>query len=153
MKRLTDNQKEYVERNHGLIYWFISKNNLNVDEWYGILAESLCNASISYRPDISKFKTYALKVMHNDYLCHVKDKNDFTEITYDEILDLSYNIESHSITRIELKNCLSKLNDRQFFIIQKIALGYSQSEISDMMGCSQSYISKALLKIKEEMIK
>ena len=43
---LTKEQKELVENNHKLIYYYIHKNGLSVDEYYDILAIGLCKAAL-----------------------------------------------------------------------------------------------------------
>ena len=39
--QLTKEQQELVEKNHNLIYGFANKNKLNIEEYYGILANTL----------------------------------------------------------------------------------------------------------------
>ena len=65
---LTKEQKELVENNHKLIYYYIHKNGLSVDEYYDILAIGLCKAALNFDESKGiKFVTYAMFVMRNEH--------------------------------------------------------------------------------------
>ena len=56
---LTNEQQKLVEQNHNLIYSFISFRNLDLDEYYDLLAIVLCRAAMFYKDDNkTKFSTY-----------------------------------------------------------------------------------------------
>ena len=56
---LTKEQKELVENNHKLIYYYIHKNGLSLDEYYDILAIGLCKAALNF--DESKGIKFKIK--------------------------------------------------------------------------------------------
>lgn len=63
---MTDEQKELVEQNIRLVWWYILKHNLNPDEWFGSLSETLCKAAIKYDKSLgNKFSTYAKLAFDN----------------------------------------------------------------------------------------
>ena len=45
---MDEHQKSLVTENHNLIYSFLKKYNLDVDEYYDLAAIGLCNACINY---------------------------------------------------------------------------------------------------------
>lgn len=117
---LNDMQKKMVEDNHNLIYSFLAKHNLSVEEWYDVAAIGLCKAAQSYDGS-AKFNTLAYKVMFNE-VCkvfrHKKAKKrlgnqfvhvsmsdivyqfDKLEITYDEYIPSSANTEGVALGKI-----------------------------------------------------
>ena len=52
--KLTEEQKKLVEDNHNLIYGYCHRYNLNVEEYYGDLAVTLCEAAQTYKEEKSK---------------------------------------------------------------------------------------------------
>ena len=65
MKRLNDEQRQFVAENHNLIYSFLNSNKLDIEEWYDLAAIGLCKAAINYNGEIAKFSTFAYKCMWN----------------------------------------------------------------------------------------
>ena len=55
---LTQQQQQLVEDNHKLIYFYLYRNSLSVDEFYDVAAIGLCKAAITYNGQ-TKFSTYA----------------------------------------------------------------------------------------------
>ena len=55
---MTKEQQKLVEENHGLIYSFLAKHNLPIEEYYDLAAIGLCKASITYQNETT-FSTYA----------------------------------------------------------------------------------------------
>lgn len=66
---MSDEQRKLVEDNHHLIYFFLRKYNLPIDEWYDMAAIGLCKAAKSYNEELSKFATYACKCMFTTVFC------------------------------------------------------------------------------------
>lgn len=66
---LTEQQKDIIKKNHNLIYKFIHKRSLNVDDYYGIAAMGLCNAAVAFDSNANtKFSTLAYKCMENELI-------------------------------------------------------------------------------------
>ena len=63
MIQITEEQRKLVEENHNLIYSFLQKYNLAIDEYYGLASIGLCKAGKTYNGDKSNFSTYAYKCM------------------------------------------------------------------------------------------
>lgn len=62
--KLNTEQRKLVEENHNLIYSFLNKQALSIDEWYDVCAIGLCQASLNFNGD-TKFSTFAYKCMLN----------------------------------------------------------------------------------------
>lgn len=168
---LTKEQKELVEKNHKLIYYYIHKNGLSVDEYYDILAIGLCKAALHFDESKGiKFATYALFVMRNEHLLNERLKKGKKRNA--SVVSLSTTIkEDHN--DITLGDCISGdrdvfdslilldidkiLKDETLIKICKLAFaGYNQREMREYIDLSQSMISRKLKKIerllKEEAI-
>ena len=163
--RLTDEQKKLVEDNHNLIYFTIHKYNLDIEEYYDILALALCRAAINY--DINKgttFSTYAISAMKGAFLQEIrKSKAQRRSGTCISINDVVYdnNGDDSSITLEDmLTNGLdvfdesilldfTKLNDKLRRILWLSYCGYTQKEIADIIGITQAQVSRDLKKAKK----
>lgn len=151
-------QAEFVSKNHNLIYSFLSKYKLNIDEYYDVAAIGLCKAAEAYNSERkSSFSNYAYIVMYNEIKQEWRNKNKHSGVLlYDDflssdsedtltfldtligekkmaekvisILRVSDKLEYLSIT--ELKALASKLG------------GKTQRQIADELGFTQSYISR-----------
>ena len=170
---LTKEQKELVENNHKLIYYYIHKNGLSVDEYYDILAIGLCKAALNFDESKGiKFVTYAMFVMRNEHWVNERLKRNKKRNS--SVLSLSTKIQinedSNDMTledfipgdrdifdSLILLDIEKILKDETLIKICKLALaGYNQREMKEYVNLSQSMISRKLKKIekllKEEAI-
>ena len=72
MGQLTLDQQRIVSENHNLIYSLANKKNINLDEYYDVLAIGLCKAAMIYNENKSKFSTLAFTCMLNEYRHELK---------------------------------------------------------------------------------
>ena len=170
---LTKEQKELVENNHKLIYYYIHKNGLSMDEYYDILAIGLCKAALRFDESKGiKFVTYAMFVMRNEHWANERLKRNKNRNA--PVLSLSTQIhinkDSNDMTledfipgdrdifdSLILLDIEKILKDETLIKICKLALaGYNQREMKEYVNLSQSMISRKLKKIekllKEEAI-
>ncbi len=64
---LSKDQQDLVSDNHNLIYSYANKMNLDINEYYDLLAIGLCKAAKMYDPNRGyAFSTYAYFVMRNE---------------------------------------------------------------------------------------
>lgn len=164
---LTDEQKALVTENHQLIYGFLSKNGLEIEDFYDLAAIGLCNAAINYRETDELFSTYAYICMKNVILNEIRRLNGVKKVpesmisSYNvpipgceddeiEILDTfksSFNVEKYVLDRIILKKLMKELSGKHKNTLILSLKGYNNSEIGDILGCSPSYICR----IKKEI--
>lgn len=161
---MTKEQEQLVIDNHNLIYYYLKRHNLDISSYYDVCAIGLCKAAMSYDKDKSSFATYALHIMHNEYLMDIRKntlvKNkDVCIYSLDEPLTNSkgeqfyrYEIVSNELSaydNILPYNLEEILDKRQLQIVQLCLLGYTQYDIGIKLKLSQSYVSRILKQIKK----
>lgn len=174
IKKLTEEQRKFVEDNHNLIYAFAKKNELDLEEYYDILAIGLCKAALSFDPDLGfSFSTYAYKSMKN--ACNMHWRHEYiaksavpsalifsynAPITNEQYskdivdqLNAMFGIYEFDPIKIELKEFLSGLQEKEKIILCSSLYGYTQNVLASKFGVTQSEISrirKRLLKRLED---
>lgn len=152
------------------MYSFLYKYNLDVEEWYDLASIGLCKAANTYNNDKSEFSTYAYKCMYTTIMMEKRKENAMRIIPQDQIVyyenqvnesskenDTStflnyipskHDVENETISTLSLENIENELagNKRKVFVLLKE--GYTQSEISKIIGISKQRISK----IKQEIL-
>ena len=146
---LTEEQKLMVEQNHNLIYWYISLSNLDIDEWYDLLAIELCYAVQKYDPERGSlgnyFKLRADDMVYKEYRKRLTQKRKMSEVQLNENLESDEFVDD---LESELDN-MDWVNDENREILKLRLQGFSQNEIAEKIGLSQSFVSKELKRIKE----
>lgn len=175
--KLTNEQRRFVSKNHNLIYDYAYTYNLDIDEWYGVLAIGLCKATMGkFDNTKSKFSTFAYKCMRNavkqEYLKRSQDKEEannhtvsiFTptinnqqsegECNYADIIpNLHIRVDTEAMLKVALKEAISNLKtDNQRKIISLITYGYTQSEVAQITNKQRSYVHDLLVKFRELFI-
>ncbi len=173
-----------IERNLRLVVYIARRfenTGIGVEDLISIGTIGLIKAINTYKPDKNiKLATYASRCIENEILMFLrKSVGHRNEVSFDEPLNTDWDgnelllsdilgTESDSVLRpLEegvdrdlLKAALGKLSDREKDIISmRFGLGgapeRTQKEVADMMGISQSYISrlekKIILRLKREM--
>ena len=159
-----------IEENHNLIYSLLYKYHLDVEEWYDLAAIGLCKAANTYNNGKSGFSTYAYKCMYTTIMMEKRKENAMRTIPQNQIVYyenqvseeskendtstfLNYipskqDVENETISTLSLENIENELvgNKRKVFVLLKE--GYTQSEISKIIGISKQRISK----IKQEIL-
>ena len=170
---MTDEQRQLVSNNHGLIFSFLRERGLDEEEYYDLAAIGLCRAAMSYKADIAKFSTYAYRCMMCDVYKELKAKKVSKRIP-EELID-SYNVrcrtddgveeteiidfirsnidvEKDVLWRMSVDECLGRLRDRERLIFQLLIEGYSYREIARVIGRSHRTVSKIKLEIVRKLI-
>lgn len=148
------------------------KYHLDVEEWYDIVAIGLCKAANTYNNDKSEFSTYAYKCMYTTIIMEKRKENAMRIIPQNQIVYyenqvsesskendtstfLNYipskqDVENETISTILLNNIENELvgNKKKVFILLKE--GYTQCEISKIIGISKQRISKIKQEITEK---
>jgi RNA polymerase sigma factor (sigma-70 family) len=170
-RRLSDEQREFVTKNHNLIYSFLKANNLEIEEWYDLAAIGLCKAALTYKDDVSKFSTYAYKCMWNQVMmekrkqraiCRADDK---AVLYYDAMFDCGFDGDECSFLslipdlkcdtgrqaeiRLILYEIYQGLNEKDSMIFNMLIRGYTQKQICSRVGCCQPTISRFQKKLRQ----
>ena len=172
MIQITDELRKLVEENHNLIYSFLYKYHLDVEEWYDLAAIGLCKAANTYNNSKSGFSTYAYKCMYTTVMMEKRKENAMRTIPQNQIFYyesqvgeeskdndtstfLNYipskqDIENETISALSLENIENELagNKRKVFLL--LREGYAQCEISEIIGISKQRVSKIKQEIAEK---
>jgi len=175
-----------IERNLRLVVYIAKKfetSGVNVEDLVSIGTIGLIKAINTFKPDKNiKLATYASRCIENEILMHLrKVSNIRTEVSIEEPLNtdwdgnelllcdilgtdndiISRNIEEETDKQL-LYGAINKLSKREQTIM-KLRFGLTkygektQKEVADMLGISQSYISrlekKILSRLKKEISK
>ncbi|UOQ46488.1 RNA polymerase sporulation sigma factor SigE [Halobacillus salinarum] len=165
-----------IERNLRLVVYIARKfenTGVNIEDLISIGTIGLIKAVNTFDPEKKiKLATYASRCIENEILMHLRKSNKLkTEVSFDEPLNVDWDgnelllsdilgTEDDIITKgIEkkidkklLKSALEQLNDREKQIME-LRFGLigkkekTQKDVADMMGISQSYISRLEKKI------
>ena len=179
-------RKVLIERNLRLVVYIAKKfetSGINVEDLVSIGTIGLIKAINPFKPDKNiKLATYASRCIENEILMHLrKVSNIRTEVSIEEPLNtdwdgnelllcdilgtdndiISRNIEEETDKQL-LYGAIQKLSRREQTIM-KMRFGLTkygektQKEVADMLGISQSYISrlekKILSRLKREISK
>ena len=152
MNQLNDSQREMVTKNHNLIYGYIKRKGIKKDDWYGILAITLCESVLSYDYSKGKLSTYFYRLADNAVSNEIqrrkyKKRSKYDEVSLDSIHDLiptkEYDIDESQI-------CAS--NEITTIVVKMVLDGYKQFEIAKELGVSQPYISQLLAKDRKSVV-
>lgn len=169
LEPLDGREREFAEKNHNLIYSFLRKHNLSVEEWYGIVAIGYIQAVKKYNLSKGRFSTFAYLCMLN--MVRMEERKVRLQNRWVSGI-LSLDAEYGEGKGIFLQDLIPDKEDmdslyryREFIhIIEELpkdlrdvislkVCGYNQVEIGSILGYSQSKVSRlvnqALKEIKE----
>ena len=175
-----------IERNLRLVVYIARRfenTGINIEDLISIGTIGLIKAINTFRADKNiKLATYASRCIENEILMHLrKTSNQKGEISFDEPLntdwdgnelllsdvlgtesDLVMKPIEDDVDRQMLAAAMSRLNEREHLIISmRFGLGgrksATQKEVADLLGISQSYISRLekriVSRLRREMLR
>lgn len=175
-------RSELIERNLRLVVYIARKfenTGINIEDLVSIGAIGLIKAVNTFDPHKKiKLATYASRCIENEILMQLRRTNRTrTEVSFDEPLnvdwdgnelrlsdvmgtdeDVIYQKIEEDIDRTLLELAMSKLSERERSIVEmRFGLGgqeeKTQKEVADLLGISQSYISRLEKKIIRRLSK
>ena len=179
-------RKTLIEHNLRLVVYIARRfenTGINIEDLISIGTIGLIKAVGTYQPARSiKLATYASRCIENEILMHLrKTSNQKGEISFDEPLntdwdgnelllsdvlgtesDLVMKPIEDDVDRQMLAAAMSRLNEREHLIISmRFGLGgrksATQKEVADLLGISQSYISRLekriVSRLRREMLR
>ncbi len=164
---LTQQQQQLVEDNHKLIYFYLYRNSLSVDEFYDVAAIGLCKAAITYNGQ-TKFSTYAYSCIKCEIFNELHRQKSARKIPMDK--QLSYDIKTmdgygeekwsylsdnkHFEDTVELKllveSYINKLKiERNKIVLKLYCKGYSGADIVKITGVNRTTVGKQIADMKK----
>lgn len=152
VRKLTKHQQEIVEDNHNLIYSFIHRRGLDADEYYGLIAESLCKAVLNWDESKGKLPTIFFTVARNDLytewrkaLAGKRQHEGMYPLEEDWIVD-DYDLEDE----VMMNDTMEEIENSEFRELFELKLlGYNHSEIADMLDIHPTTVGRQLKKVGE----
>ena len=156
-----------IERNLRLVVYIAKKfenTGINIEDLISIGTIGLIKSINTFNPEKKiKLATYASRCIENEILMYLrKNNNRHNEILLSDILGTESDIVCHNIENEVDKELLSialdNLSEREKNIM-KLRFGVgncaikTQKEVADMLGISQSYISRLEKRIIQRMKK
>lgn len=160
IKERSDYAKEQVILNNaGMVGLILKSLNLNTqdEDLYSIGMIGVVKAVNTFNPDKGvKFTTYATPIIRNEIFKTFRKNRIIPTFSLDEPLQLENRdlvdfsemiadgrrFEEEVIADAQIKQILSKLSNREKKIISLSIDGKTQTEIAEILGLTQSYISR-----------
>ncbi|MGI6037246.1 MAG: RNA polymerase sporulation sigma factor SigE [Limnochordia bacterium] len=166
-----------IERNLRLVVYIARKfdnTGISIEDLVSIGTIGLIKAVNTFDPSKKiKLATYASRCIENEILMYLRRNNKTrAEVSFDEPLNTDWDgnelllsdvlgVESDVIKHIEeqtdriiLERALTKLTDREKRIVkERFVKEKTQKEVADLLGISQSYISRLEKKILRKLYK
>ena len=165
---LNDKQREFAEKNHNLIYSFMTRFKIP-EEAYDILAIAYCHAVSAYRPECGSFSTYAFKAMQNEL--KRENRKQFTQNripkhlmvslneqlgdessgTLEDILETkdSLYFEDQVINNLYIKEYLSRVSKKERKALILYLSGVTYREIGRIIGFSRTRAGQIIEKFRK----
>lgn len=165
---LTKEQIELIEKNHNLIYWYASKYEVPVDEYYYNLAIGLCRAAKYYDNTKAAFSNFAITCMKNEMNTCYKSQKVQKRIPkekighYDGLWDVANllppceNTENKVISTINFNDKMSKLSklltpkekETLFYLLK----GLNMCEIARNKNVSKQSVHQRICNIRKKAL-
>lgn len=153
VRKLTKEQQKIVEDNHNLIYSFLQSRGLNIDEYYGLIAESLCKSVLNWDESKGALSTLFYIVARNDLYKEWRSGQvghyqfEDTVPLDEEWCSVTYDLENDLIMKETLEE-ISKSKYKELFELKR--MGYTNKEISELFGVSESTIGNWVRKMGDK---
>lgn len=171
---LTQKEKEFAEKNHNVVYDFLHKNRLGIDEWYDVVIFGYLNAVKRYNRE-AKLKQYKFTtVAWTRMFCEVSNRKTYNNAlmrraetisieliatesgrSLDEVIpdckaeETYREVEFRKDTEQHIMSCLTRGQQAQFYLAY---LGYEPEEILDIIGISMDEQQKNMNHIRAVVV-
>lgn len=169
-EKLTEAQQQLVEENLGLARmaaWKYREScarvGIDFDDALSIASMGLIRGARSYNPAVSRPSTYLIRACETAILMELRKHRASTRCTMltisietpvrtdnegntltiaDTLENAGPTMEDECIAEILVDAAMRKITPRQADILRMMQGGMNQQEISRVLGCSQSYVSR-----------
>lgn len=136
-EKMTDTQRDRAARHEHLIRWYMRMFHLDDDDWYGVIAVSLCEASMHFEARRGSFEHYARKCAANAVISEYR----YQKVHCPPAMQI---IDEHAISSIAdmesyvgTKTLIDRLPTLQRRMLWMRSAGKSDTEIASL--CALSY--------------
>jgi RNA polymerase sigma factor (sigma-70 family) len=146
---LDDLKRKIVEENHDLIYWYLNLKGLTYDDYYDLVAIELCLAVDKYDSTKGSLANY-FKVRCDNMVYKEWRKESTAKKSSNGIIPLD---EEHMIC--DHQDMFGKVEHEELLndptgVARLRSKGFSQQEVAEILGISQSRVSAILGRLREE---
>lgn len=166
---MTPEQKRLAESNHNLIYAFLKRYGLSIEDYYDLAAIGLCRAAINFKDGMSSFSTYAYRCMFTTVMMDKRKErqpssipeyklfyyqsefdvsNGEGEISFIDTVPSKESTENEALANAIFQDFMDTLKPRDKVVFQMLMDGRKQVEISKALGTSRSLTTKIMKKLK-----
>ena len=155
--KLNDEQKLLAEQHHNLIYSFLNKRGMKIDDWYDVLAIALCNAVLKYKPEKGKFSKYAFRAFDNAVKMEMRKNNSKKRnaevVSIENIWNLGteFDLEEMVLENVNIAGKLNSMDIKTAKVLNLYAKNKTQEQIAKELGISQAQVSRILNKLKRRL--
>lgn len=167
---LTEYQQNLVQQVHNMIPYIIKQRHLDFDEYYDLLALTVCKAAVHYKTDSGiTFPAFAWRCMENTLRSAHRSEHKVSRIPsnlikscYDlvpgcddnptELIEFVEDDASHTdmwVSELYVQSFRQTLSPERRYVLDKLMDGYTQTEIAAQMSCSKANISYINRKIQQ----
>lgn len=168
MEKLTEKERQYAEQNHNIVYWFLRKNNYDIEDFYSIAVFGYLKAVQIYnrRTDLQQkyeFAFIAQQYMRSEVGNYFttqnsqKRKSEKGTVSFDvECMGKEnlYNVMGtksveDNMTEMELfYDIMGNLSDLQRKIVLLKMDGYNNKEVAEQMAIKHATYYRELKRIR-----
>lgn len=169
---LTEEQKRMAEENYKLVPYVLNLMHKNYDDWHGLAAVALCEATQTYNPDRGAFTTYAILRIRSEIMKKLDydgrkmrnpgeeilsldmqyDNSDCTNvISMHDIIGDKYWLKQESV--VEWNMILGILGQREKEFLSLYASGYRMVEIAKFYQTSPQNVSRIIINARRKLRK
>lgn len=166
---LTPEQQTLAAENHNLIYRFAQTREINVEEFYDILAIALCKAAKVFDDSRGlRFSTLAFRCMRNEYNMYWRTELNSKHVPPNFIVSYNMLISNDSDEHAQFLNIITNqtcdgVNDSgdaevmefietlhpiQRDVLTYLMDGYKVPEVAEKLGCSRQYVYRVRRSIR-----
>lgn len=163
-------QQTLVEQNHNLIYSFAKQRNLDLEEYYDLLAIALCKAAKIYQNGKCEFSTLAYTCMRNEinnywqslqtqksvpndkivsYDVSEDKENKNSSFTYLNVMSDDNKACENTIFQIQYNDMLKQMNDTERKIVQYLMNDMKLKDIASELNIDVNKVSRIRDKLKK----
>lgn len=164
-------QQDLVEQNHNLIYDFAKKKNLDIEDYYDILAIGLCKAASAYQKDKAEFSTFAFCCMNNElnnYWSSIstlktipeenivsydtpKETDNDDSMTYLDTFASAVEIFDEVLFNIQYEDMMKQLNPTEKIVVKGLCDGMTVVSIAKQIGCAEGKVRYIRNKLRKRL--